>query len=52
MNRRVVLKSFNGSTAAPSECKAEENYWLLERLAPRCNRRTSGLAFWLSSMFP
>jgi hypothetical protein len=29
MNRRVMLKSFNGSIAAPSECKAEENYWLL-----------------------
>jgi hypothetical protein len=29
MNRRVVLKSFNGSISSPSECRPGENYWLL-----------------------
>jgi hypothetical protein len=29
MNRRVILKSFNGFVSTPSECRPEENYWLL-----------------------
>lgn len=27
--KRVVLKSFNGSSASPQDVKPEENYWLL-----------------------
>ena len=27
--KRVVLKSFNGSLAAPQDVKADENYWRL-----------------------
>lgn len=29
MNCQVKLKSFNGTAAAPQNCKPDENYWLL-----------------------
>ena len=43
MNRRVVLTSFNGSFAAPGDCRPSENYWLLigqggTALAPKNER--------------
>jgi len=29
VNRRVRLKSFNGTVNPPKDCSPEENYWLL-----------------------
>ena len=29
INSRVVLRSFNGTASAPSDCRQDENYWLL-----------------------
>jgi len=29
LNAKVVLKTFNGITASPEECRHGENYWLL-----------------------
>lgn len=29
INSHVILRSFNGTQFAPSDCRRDENYWLL-----------------------
>lgn len=29
LNARVILRTFNGTIFAPSDCQARENYWAL-----------------------
>lgn len=29
LNCRVILRSFNGTASAPSDCRPDENYWEL-----------------------
>jgi len=29
MNKRVRLKSFNGTVQAPADCRPDENHWVL-----------------------
>lgn len=29
INSQVALRSFNGTASAPSDCRQDENYWLL-----------------------